>query len=162
MKNRVVLLIILTGIISTIVFFGTTKLGFTESVDPLVTQSYVEMRVEELKTYLLEEFAKSNDSSGDTSNEELEKYIRFIPVELKVGDNLIGGEGSEIVLRSGKAISIASIDGGLLDVTDGTDLNDNENVMLNHMLVIPRSDNRGIRIISASAYAMVKGPYEIK
>lgn len=136
--------------------------SFGEESDPLVTQSYVEMRLEQIMKYIEQKVSVSNNSESQTSVESLEKYIRFVPIQLKLGDRLIGGEGSEIVLRAGDARSIGSNDGGLLNVSEGLDIPGNQNIPKNHLLIVPRDDERGIRITSAEAYVMVKGPYEVK
>lgn len=158
MKNKLIIFTFASLIFGTILI---SKTVFSEGIDPLVTQSYVEMRIEELKSFFQTEISSSQNSNTTLTNEEMSKYIRFVPVELQVGDNLIGGEGSEIVLRSGKGKSISSNDGGLLDVTDGVDIQEDQNIPLHHLLVIPRDDGRGIRVTTASAFAMVKGPYKI-
>lgn len=53
--------------------------------------------------------------------------------------------GTEAVLRSGKGIIVAGSGGGLADLTSGHDLKGGSLVPLNHLLLAPSSDGRGIR-----------------
>lgn len=158
MKNKLIIFGFVCLVLGTIII---SKTVFSEEIDPLVTQSYVEMRIEELKSLFQTPTTPSQNSNNTSTNEEISKYIKFVPVELQVGDNLIGGAGSEMVLRSGKGKGISSGDGGLLDVTDGVDLQEDQNIPLHHLMVTPRDDGRGIRITTASAFVMVKGSYKI-
>ncbi len=70
--------------------------------------------------------------------------------------------GAEIILRGGSASAIASQQGGLSDVTGGRDLQTGAIIPTNHLLIIPRSDGRGIQATSEKIWVMVKGAYEIK
>ena len=103
--------------------------------DPLVTRSYVENVVY--------------------------PATRFKVVEVKQGQSLILGEGSEAILRMGTATVIGTQKGGLSDVTMGFDLVDGTAIQGNHLLIAPLNDGRGIK---AHAYCliMVKGSYTIK
>lgn len=122
--------------------------------DPLVSMSYVNNKVEQLKEYI---DAKTGSSKGENTTDELSV------VELEVGEYLIGGAGTEIILRGGKSLPYGvEIDRGLVDVTDGKDLdNSGELLPYNHLIVIPRDDGRGAYAISNSIF-MVRGKYEIK
>jgi hypothetical protein len=88
----------------------------------------------------------------------------FKVIELKDGDRIIAGESTEIILRSGKARAISSSAGGLVDVTSETQGNlvSPADVPLNHLLIVPRADGRGIRITSENAWVMIKGKYDIR
>jgi TolA-binding protein len=88
----------------------------------------------------------------------------FEVFRLKQGDILAGGASTQIILRTGTARAMASVSGGLVDLTSDTqgDLKALSNVPLNHLILIPRDDGRGIRITSEEAWVMVSGKYEIK
>lgn len=81
-------------------------------------------------------------------------------INLKAGQTLTAEGGTEIVLRSGKAVVVTSTD-GLSDVTGGKDLAKGVSVPLNHLLIVPRSDGRGIKA-TADAWVMVRGAFVIK
>ncbi|SCG83913.1 hypothetical protein DW1_2349 [Proteiniborus sp. DW1] len=148
------------------------------SEDPLVTYSFVEKRIEQLKYYIDEKLSGGNTNSDNSEiqrlkeeNEAIKKQLAQIAanspgsgleiVELKDGQRLICGAGTEIILRSGSAKAIVSELGGLSDLTGGKDLASNEPISLNHLIVIPRDDGRGA-YVERFAIFMVKGAYEIR
>lgn len=114
---------------------GSSEPG--SNTDPLVTKSYVE--------------------------DILTKKTELKVVELTTGQTLEGKAGAEFILRGGKAlISIKpGALGGLSDVTGGKDLNNGAAAPLNHLMIIARSDGRGLKAQSI-AWVMVRGEYEIK
>lgn len=118
--------------------------------DPLVTLSYVNKSIEQIKSYIDEKLSIQKNSEN-----ELEV------VNLAKGQYLIAKAGTEIILRSGKAVAVVSELGGLTDVTAGVDLAKDENVPTNHLLIIPRNDGRGLYCLTET-YIMVRGEYEIK
>lgn len=120
--------------------------------DPLITLSYLEQRISEVKKYVDDKISSLNN----TSSNNLEV------IELKNGQKIIGREGTEFILRSGKAIAKVSDLGGISDVTDGVDLKEGENIPRNHQLIIPRDDGRGLVIIEDSTFILVRGEYIIE
>lgn len=132
------------------------------SKDPLVSMSYVDSKIEQLKAYIdkgLRELEKEEvgiPSSGNTD---------FNIINLKRGESIILGEGSELILRSGKALAISrienGIDNGLCDVTSGLDLTMDQKINENHLLISPRNDGRGV-IAVTDTFFIVKGTYEIR
>lgn len=119
--------------------------------DPLVTLSYVNRSIEQLKTYIDN---RLSNLDGSASN-ELEV------VNLSQGQILIGKNGTEIILRGGKGIAVVSELGGLADVTAGNDIGKDANIPANHLLIIPRDDGRGI-YCTTDAVFMVRGEYEVR
>lgn len=88
----------------------------------------------------------------------------FVVVQLENGQKIMAGESCELILRSGTATVILDQNsgGGISDLTDGKDLQNDEAVTLNHHLLVPRDDGRGIHITSAVAFLMIKGDYTIE
>ena len=114
------------------------------SSDPLVTKSYVDSLL----------------GAKETSSSEYEI------VQLAAGKTILGHAGCEIILRSGFANinSFTAADGtenGVQDITDGVDLKNGVNCPINHLLLIPRTDSRGITT-TTEVFVMIKGSYEIK
>lgn len=150
--------------------------------DPLVTKSYVDKLNAELKQEVL---AMIGTGTGGTSTvqptnmTEIYEYIDnkfasisssggsesgagFVVVEVAAGKKIIGNASTEMILRSGKAEVLANQSGeGLSDVTSGNDIKGGIEVELNHLLIVPRSDNRGLSVIKKS-YIMVKGGYSLQ
>ena len=121
--------------------------------DPLVTLSYVDKRIEQVKAYIDEKLLKGSNNDNTANNLEV--------VNLLQGQSIIGKAGTEMILRGGKAKVIAGELGGLSDVTDGKDLSMDNNVPANHLLIIPRDDGRGA-YAAADAIFLIRGQYEIR
>lgn len=143
--------------------------------DPLVTLSYVENRVNQIIYYIDEkiktltdlveqnkvETAEIIEKIGDSNLNSNSLASSLEVVELKNGQRLICKNGTEIILRGGKAKVIASQLGGLCDVTGGKDLGMGQDVPANHLLIIPRDDGRGV-YVEEYAIFMIRGEYEIR
>jgi len=94
------------------------------------------------------------------SKSYLDARITFTAVELTGGQKLIGNGGTEMILRSGEASAIDNGANGISDLTAGIDLMTGEQVGLNHLIMVPRTDGRGITALT-DAWVMVRGEYEI-
>lgn len=154
-KNGIKGIILVLGVIAFVL--GTTVV-FSEpgsEEDPLVSLSYLEKRIEQLKYYVDERLDKTNTGSGNNVSNNLEV------VEIMPSQSIIGKNGTEIILRSGRAKIIAGKLGGLSDVTEGKDLGMDKLVPPNHLLIVPRDDNRGVLAITEAIF-LVRGEYEIK
>lgn len=99
--------------------------------DPLVTQSYVD------------------------------QFHGLVVLEMSPGQKLECNGGTQVIVRSGTARAVASAQGGVCDVTGGKDLAQGERVALNHLLIVPRTDGRGI-IAETNLFVMVRGPHALK
>lgn len=132
--------------------------------DPLVSQSYVDGKINDLTAKINELTAKVTDLTA--KNTGLTQQVQAIParfevIEVKAGKQLIAGASTEMILRGGKATAIASQSGGISDLISGADIQNGAGIPLNHLLLIPRDDGRGIKVINTS-WVMIKGPYTIK
>ena len=142
------------------------------SSDPLISLSYFENEIETLKATLLEQLT----STFSTKFEELEKDVdatlkdisengvptptEFEVITLGEGETIICEAGTEIIVRSGKSTVITSetSSGGISDITAGKDLISGEEIINNHLLIVPKADGRGIKAIVTGA-VMIKGNY---
>ncbi|WP_058486747.1 hypothetical protein [Defluviitalea phaphyphila] len=129
-----------------------TDIGSYE--DPLVSKSYVDSQIKEVMD--LVETIVSNQNSDSDSN----KTISYEVVNVSAGEKLVGGQGTEIILRGGKGLAIASSYGGLQDITEGIDIAGGTQIPKYHLIIIPREDGRGIYVESDAVF-MVRGDYEI-
>ncbi|MDX9917425.1 MAG: hypothetical protein RBT15_05340 [Gudongella sp.] len=125
--------------------------------DPVVALSYLEEKLDEIKDYI-DRKIKDNTAAP----EQVTQSSSLVVVELWNGQMLIGEAGSEIILRSGSATAITSAMGGLSDVTAGVDIAEGQQIPENHLLIIPRSDDRGIFVTKDSTFVMVRGEYTIR
>lgn len=129
---------ILPVLISAILFFGIGMAAASgadttpgSEADPLVSKSYLD---------------------GKTS---------YVPLQLQPGQSLIGGEGTEIILRSGEGTAIDNGANGVSDISGSRDLMSGMKVELNHLLLVPRGDGRGIKV-STEAWVLIRGSYTIR
>lgn len=95
------------------------------------------------------------------SKSYVDSMLSFQVVNVPKDSALVGEGGTEIALRAGQATAIASAMGGLLDVTEGVDLAQGAAIKANHLLVVPRTDGRGVTA-KTDAIFMVKGVYAIR
>ncbi|SKC50610.1 hypothetical protein [Maledivibacter halophilus] len=164
------------------VISGSGFMGPGSDDDPIVTLSYVEKRIEQIKYYINQNIETINNETmglktrvkeleGQSNKSNLipnESNIsvaaspsKFEVVAIEAGQILKLGESSEVIWRSGKATAIASENGGLLDVTIGKDIKTGEEIPLHHLLIIPRNDGRGMTV-TAKSFVMIKGTYAIQ
>ncbi|MEG1583473.1 MAG: hypothetical protein RR131_02500 [Anaerovorax sp.] len=132
----VTVLIVLCGF-SAVAGAATTTPGSEN--DPVVTKSYVDAQI------------KANAGAAKS----------YEAVFVNMGKKVLGGNGTEIILRSGEAKSLAKGSNGIADLTDGKDLMGNQGIVQNHLLLVPRNDGRGI-VATTDIWIMVKGSYTIQ
>lgn len=113
--------------------------------DPLVTKSYVEKLIMNMKQYV-------DTKAGGSESLEV--------VSLKKGESIAGGKGTEIILRSGQAAVVDSAGGGLSDLTAGKDLKKGEKIPQNHLLLVPRDDGRGLAA-QTDVVLLVRGNFTV-
>jgi hypothetical protein len=147
--------------------------------DPLVSKSYVDNKIEQVLT-LINGNGTTTSASVDTDaivseavSEVMEQINSgdltggsvavdgYAPVSVAVGQTIYGGEGTELILRAGKGRVVISGEDGIADITTGNELKSGSTVTKNHLLIVPRSDDRGVKV-SEAAWFLVKGTYEIK
>lgn len=152
MKNKAIKSMLFIG--SAVIILGS-KMTFSEpgsESDPLVSLSYVNNKIEQIKEYIDVKLSSSQASEG--TGLEI--------VELMEGECLVGKSGTEIILRGGKSTAYGvEVDKGLSDLTDGKDIDSKNNYLpANHLLLIPRDDGRGAYAVTDSIF-LVRGRYEI-
>ena len=158
MKRKLKSVLIFTAIcvvLSTVVAFATAG----DNNDPLVSLSYItDVLIPDLDSRIDREVdakvaeAIQSRPSGESSS--------FVLVNVKAGNKIIGGEGTEFILRSGTGTIISTAQGGVADLTAGVDLANGTEVPKNHHMLIPRNDSRGM-VFTMDGIVMVKGTYKI-
>ena len=84
-------------------------------------------------------------------------------IEVMFGSKVIAKSPCDIMLSSGTAVAVSQYDSqGLSDYTVGAEVMNGESITINHMMLIPRGDGRGILITSANAFIMIRGEYAIE
>lgn len=154
-KKRLILLTVVMALFLTCVAVFAENAG-TDG-DPLVSKSYIDGVIEEIKSYVDEKISSNeSDVSGDT----LKETASFEIVRLALGQRITFGESTEFIVRMGKGAVIASEKGGIADVTAGFDLSEGEETSANHLMIVPVDDGRGFTAIE-DVIVMVKGSYKI-
>lgn len=122
--------------------------------DPIVTLSYInDTVIPSLKEYVDSKITSAPQTpAGSSSSYNL--------VNVKAGQKIIGSEGTEFVLRMGSGTIVATANGGVADLTDGTDLTDGSPIPANHNLLSPKNDSRGLRM-STDGILLIKGTYTV-
>lgn len=150
--------IVVLGIAGAMLFSGLAYSEPGTAEDPLISLSYLEEKLDEIKDYIDSKIKETSTSPGTGTSID----AGLVVVELFNGQLLIGEAGSEIILRSGSATAVTSPLGGLSDVTSGVDIGEGKSIPPNHLLIIPRSDGRGIFVTKNSTFVMVRGGYTIR
>lgn len=143
MKKAAIVLTVVIAIFGLTLVVGAAAADPGSETDPLVSKSYVDAQISQLKS-----------GSGSSA-------ASFKPVMLTAGQKLIGEEGTEVILRSGEAMAIDNGANGVSDVTGAADLMTGYWVSQNHLLIIPKSDGRGITA-KTDIWVMVRGAYSIQ
>ena len=147
-----VILIIVLGTLA----FGQFAIGSNPggASDPVVTQSYVEGRIQALNNSIQTQLSdiKVPASTGGQA---------FEVIAVEAGQTIVLEANSQFILRTGDAIAIAGTGGGLSNLTAGVDLQTNDSISKNHLLLIPRSDGRGV-YFKTSSFIMVSGQYRLE
>ena len=152
--NKVAASVFLTaGIIAGVAISNTFTVGTSSAEigqvnDPIVTKGYVD-----------EQIAKLGGAVGGAASVASLEVVTVPP-----GTKLMVKAGSEVVVRTGKAVAYSSDSNGLSDVTAGVDIKSGSAVPANHLIWFPR-DGRGIQVAedsTASLTVLVKGPYTLE
>lgn len=126
------------------------------ATDPLVTQSYVEARINALNASL-DERLNNLDVSSDGSQ------VAFEVFEVKKDQVVMLEENSLFILRAGEVVAVidAGAGGGISDLTTGFDIVNGETIVKNHLLLTPRTDGRGVSFKS-DGWVMISGGFKVQ
>lgn len=119
--------------------------------DPLVTKSYVDQQVNLLVAAAVAQL-------------EIEAGQDWKIVQVAGGRTLIGGEGTELIVRNGRTFAYSPDGQGFPDLTSGSNLSHDAAVSNNHLLQIPR-EGRGVRVDSNQtgvSFVLVRGTFRIE
>ncbi|HEY0829095.1 MAG TPA: hypothetical protein VGE40_13430 [Bacilli bacterium] len=137
--------------------------------DPIVTKGYVD---EKVQLSVKSELAKQTITAEQIQEmiTEQTKTVKQDALAIKViklnsGQSLYAGAGSEFIVRTGKAVAFSSTANGIPDLTGGKDIPAGNAIPLNHLLIFPNEDGRGIKPdpkVASNIFVMVRGNYELK
>jgi TolA-binding protein len=134
--------------------------------NPLVSQDYVDSSVTELEMKIDALTTKLSQMAvvDDTLEKQLQqqaKSLQFEIVQVKAGKQVICGASAEFIIRGGRTTVIAGSSGGLSDLIIGKDLLQDVVIPMNHLMLVPKGDNRGFKVVT-DAWVLIKGQYVIK
>jgi hypothetical protein len=159
-KSKWILSVVLAGLA---IWLGTSQLQTQAEEpsapgainDPLVTKSYVDEKIAQITGTIPTPSTAPSTQTPTASN--------LTVVQLKNGQTLYAGAGSELIVRSGKTVAVSSDENGIPDITIGKDLIAGTAIELNHLLIFPR-EGRGIKPDpknTAEIFVMVRGTYMV-
>ena len=98
-------------------------------------------------------FAVTGDQPGGTgdplvSQSYVDQFTQWKVLELNADQTMRCHAGTEFITRRGQAIIVDSTGNGIPDVTGGEDIFANSLAPINHMLIVPRDDGRGLKAMS--------------
>ncbi len=123
---------------------------YASSDDPLISKSYFDTKITDLKNELNQKIDQINTSSTPGG------AAVFKAVKINAGKTVVFGAGTEIIHRSGKATLLDSTGNGVPDVTSGKNVSNRQPLEKNHLMVFPRNDGRGI-VTKTNVWIMLKG-----
>ena len=167
-KIRPVLLVLAVLSIFTVYIICADNTDTAGTIDdPLVTVSYLNSQYKKTVESMI-----ANAMLGSGADFDLNGLISsliedalpqtgtaFAPVFFAENSVVFLGEGTEVILRSGKAkIMSPHTDMGLSNTTQGYDAPDGEDIIFNNVYICPRNDLRGF-ITDTDCWFMIKGNY---
>ncbi|MDR2899184.1 MAG: hypothetical protein LBU94_02610 [Clostridiales bacterium] len=163
---------------SLVSFFCLSEMAMAQSEpggeqDPVVTKSYVDGKISELESnasseineyqmeFIIDEVTGRILDEGLSPTQQVSGGdLTYVPVSVYAGQTILGGEGTEMILRSGSAIGYSSVADGLANTTTGGDVKLGDAVGVNNLLIVPRNDGRGLTATS-DIWLLVKGNYNV-
>ena len=189
MKNLIAMASAAAVTLTAVTVFALNSSAASESDNLPVSKSYVDLMIANLQQSLNENMESQiqstlydvmledytdviKDAVRDNlaDNEELASIIKeqmsgsdlisFTPLEMKAGQKLSGQ--CEFIIRGGTVIAECPGINGLSDMTAGADVRDGVQIQTEHLIAIPRDDDRAVRVESDNAWVMVRGQYTIQ
>ena len=138
--------------------------------DPLVTLSYIN---DVFLPYLQDLFRKDLEEKETALQDALEQRVSalegagvggsggrdYVVETLEAGQTLICQRGAELMLRIGRAAVTAEHIPGLVDTAAAENLNDGEELIVNHMYMVTINGN-GFRAVG-TVKAVIRGDYTV-
>lgn len=154
-RKKLLILITVTLVTGLLLYPTVTYAAeYLSENDPIVTLSYLK----DIFAPQLKEEIKSETAAPAPT-----QPIGYDVVELTAGQTLTSNSGTvELILRPGSSAIVISEheQNGLSDITSASEVLNGEEIGVNHALIIPRNDGRGIKITSDKAYVLVRGDYK--
>lgn len=148
------LLIFMSIVTSVMLIMGSVFAA--DEADIFASKSYVDDKIASVMNLI-----NGSDSPDNTGGAIPVAGASYVPVSVAVGQTIIGGEGTELILRAGKGNIVISGQDGIVNATTGQSLVNGHKATLNNIMIVPRADGRGVKVTEA-AWFLVKGEYVLK
>lgn len=167
---RIVLIVLAAALVLSVAALAVNAAASAGSEDdPLVTLSYIN---DVFLPYVTDLFHKDLEEKETNLRETLEERVsalegaglggggtRYVVETLEKGQTLICQRGAELMLRIGRATVKAGSTPGLVDTATTGNLNDGEELAVNHLYMVTINDH-GIRA-EETVKILVRGEYTI-
>lgn len=167
---RIVLIVLAAALVLSVAALAVNAAASAGSEDdPLVTLSYIN---DVFLPYVTDLFRKDLEEKETNLRETLEERVsalegaglggggtRYVVETLEKGQTLICQRGAELMLRIGRATVKAGSTPGLVDTATTGNLNDGEELAVNHLYMVTINDH-GIRA-EETVKILVRGEYTI-
>lgn len=155
----------LIALIIFVVSMASIVLANGTDSDPLISKSYLDLKIKEMKTEistLKNEISKlSSAPNGDQVGNTSLSNSGFEPLRLDPHQKIYFKKGTEFIMRVGEAGVIDPTGNGIPDLTSGRNLLNASAMPLNHLAVCPRDDGRGLNC-KIEVWLLIKGDYIIE
>jgi hypothetical protein len=167
MKLYYKILITIVGILLVLPVYSTSQADAPapgSASDPVITKSYFDqnsLTQDQVKQLITAALANQPVGGTGTGSGASTGSASLTVVQLKAGQTLYAGAGTEFIVRTGKTVAVSNDEDGIPDVTSGKDIPAGAAIENNHHLIFPR-DTRGIKPApknTAEIYVMVRGTY---
>lgn len=173
MKKKLRITVLAASLALLLSLAAVASYAYDGTSDPLISLSFLQkFKTEEIDSQIdeltkriasLEAKIEQLETSGGSAPSVASTEAGYEIVQVEKGTKVLAGGSCDIMLRSGTAVAIAPLaTQGLSDYTTGTEILDGQNITINHMMLIPRGDGRGILITSDIAYIMIRGAYALE
>lgn len=174
MNKKIILGLVGVPVLALTVTFNSYASG--TATDPLISKSYfdeivqglqskinaLEIKVDNAQNVNVIDNGNNNNNNGSGNNSSIDtSEFKYVPVSAVKGQSILGGEGCEIILRSGDCIA-KSTSNGVVNATTGAELYNGTGIPANNIIIVPRNDGRGVTVTSEEAWFIIKGTYTIK
>ena len=170
-ESKILKILLLSFVLTAAISFGLIQIIAASTPtpgsnqDPLVTKSYVDMKIAQALENITVSSATSStgDSTNISSDSELNDRLielenrlkvfeqdynytssamsgqiektKFNVIQLYKGQKMLTGEGTEFILRAGIANAISGPGGDLSNLTTGLNVENNSKLNINHLII---------------------------
>lgn len=164
-NSKIIIVSVCIALIGTTVSIKTFGTGIDStpgsSYDPIVSKSYVDTEIGKILEFVINQKETTDVTINENINNNINSPSAYMPVQLFKGQLLLGGEGTEIILRSGTATGYTEVLNGLTNITTAKEILNGDNIGKDNLLIVPRGDGRGIFTTSNEAWVLIKGYFNI-